>query len=192
MLDDAAEQIKLLRHRIERLERIANDSGRLIDQHAEVINQALASSTNTNTANNFLERCLTFVEEAYEAGQTYTTVVIGGGYAAMFTLWSYLQDSAEHQLIAFSGGCMLLSVAVFVLTEVSNVVLRALGGYALAKLPKPTSVEEAGSYLIRVGAVMQRHGTRPGIYLAQVVLTLIPGLIAAGILLYLFTGQVLA
>ncbi|MCP8939385.1 hypothetical protein NK718_12745 [Alsobacter sp. SYSU M60028] len=84
------------------------------------------------------ERQAIFVEilsKTYDRAAAYTNVVLIGGYAAAFTIWSNTKMFLPKSATLWTGGLLLLSLSAFVFFEVIKMVLNAklfLSMYSLA------------------------------------------------------------
>lgn len=160
---------------------------RLADKQAEELADAMKEVTK------FTDSMRTLIKELYTSARTYTTVVIGGGYAAAFALWSHLKVTAPSQAVAFCAACLLISVVVFVCSEVASVVKISHLNFGIQRLkPKDVNLDSQMEYVRDIGKQFEKFAPTPWVYYTQVILAIGPAIVAAGIMLWLYSKSALA
>lgn len=128
---------------------------------------------------------------AFNHAQTYTTVVIFGGYAGLFTIWSF---TAEHlsQTVSFTVALLIgVSLLTFVLFEIFRMVIVAqdmmeLRGLILRPLPP----DELFAQRERLAKAQNRRMVRIVLptWVGALVVTVITAIGAAAVMLFNFAS----
>ena len=143
----------------------------------------------THEAKEAKETLLELQNSAFGHAQTYTTVVIFGGYAGMFAIWSFTRDSLSSQMNSWVGLLLGVSLLIFVLHEIFGMIMRAKEFLAtrkllIAGLPPAQFLTELRE-LKRKSSLRIQRIVLP-IWIGALVLTVATGVSGAIILLYAF------
>ena len=89
---------------------------------------AAIAANNANAAlevqmNSARQAMLDRLDRAAERSQTYTTVVVFGGYAAILAIWGYIKDLLHPWDAYWSAAALIVSLLFFVSFEVFKVVV---------------------------------------------------------------------
>jgi hypothetical protein len=71
----------------------------------------------------FYEALLSFQLKAIEGAGIYNQVIVLGGYAAFFAIWSAVSGAIADWVVLTAGGLMLISVIVYVGWTVANMIV---------------------------------------------------------------------
>ena len=125
--------------------------------------------------------------KTHDRAINYTNLVIGIGYVGFFTAWERLQQYIPAKPLNSAAFLMLVSLAFFIFYEIIKMIWSAIMSQVLMK-PLLTVTPET------VDATIDKFNKDQKALVAQQIitwiialcLTLIPALIAAGLLLYHF------
>ena len=65
------------------------------------------------------------ITHSYEHGKQYANIIVIGGYAGLFTMWSFTKGQLEKWQVLSVGLCMLLSFIFFLVFELYSSWLRS-------------------------------------------------------------------
>jgi hypothetical protein len=81
----------------------------------------------------FIEKQKEIVLTAYEQAKSYSNIVMMGGYAGLFAIWSFTKEQLVKWQVIAVGLLALLSVLLFVLFEIYGMWLRSVQTFTLLK-----------------------------------------------------------
>lgn len=73
----------------------------------------------------FIEKQKEIVLSSYEQAKSYSNIIMMGGYAGLFAIWSFTKDDLAQWQTMLVGLLAVLSVFSFVLFEIYGVWLRS-------------------------------------------------------------------
>lgn len=135
------------------------------------------------------EEFLQFAGAQYDKASTYVNLVIVAGYAGFLTVWNGVRTELTPFELRLSGAAIAVSLAAFVFWEVFVMLYAAQSLRSFAKVieAKPhefaVRFKENQRYQALAAVTVRRF------WLAALVLTLLPGLVAAGVLMYALIGS---
>lgn len=131
-----------------------------------------------------IQKVADMVSSTFEKANAYSKVIVGLGYGALLAIWSGTKQVLPQRLLIASGLLVMVSLVVYVLYEVGQMAVNTWG-YA-----KWHSDVEAGglSVALRRNGDRQKKLVRPlfKIWVVALIISLLTGLGAAGILAYAF------
>ena len=75
--------------------------------------------------NEFVESQKKLVLSSYEQAKSYSNIIMMGGYAGLFAIWSFTKNNIEEWQSITVGLLAILSVSSFVLFEIYGIWLRS-------------------------------------------------------------------
>lgn len=155
--------------------------------------ETLAQQERDRISREIVETQIKIVSALYDKAVAYTNVIILGGYASFFGLWSLTKPYLPPALARLAALLMLLSVLTFVLFEVFKMVVttRSLHRQSLI-LSDPEGINDPSILLRRLQEFSQAERKTSirfvKVWVANVAIAVSTGLTAAGILLYCFVS----
>jgi hypothetical protein len=140
-----------------------------------------------------IENQIKIFSALYDKAVAYTNIIILGGYASFFGLWSLTKSYLPPGLARLAALLMLLSVLTFVLFEVIKMVVtnRSLHRQSLI-LSDPKGINDPSILLRRLQEFSQAERIASirfiRVWVVNVAIAVSTGLAAAGILLYCFVS----
>jgi hypothetical protein len=122
----------------------------------------------------------------YSSAQAYTNVVLIGGYAAFFTIWSFTRTTLSERAMLWAALMMSASAATFILFETVKMVLNGLATRhfsALVKAPPEKFDEAFREYQRKANSLSVTTGT---LWIPFLAVTVVTGYLAMGIVVYQF------
>lgn len=127
---------------------------------------------------------------SYNQAGAYSNVIVGAGYAGFFAIWALTKDRISTRLMAWAALLIAISIVFFVLFEIIKMVYWNIDLHKQAKaLSRPDQYQEllAAHRTVQTRLALQ---LRWHWYLFFSV-SLLTGLSAAGIVLWVFLSQLL-
>ena len=160
-----------------------------VDQQVNPIAQAIQKAVAAQ-AEREAERVRDALIEAnsktFDKAQSYTTVIIAGAYVGMFSVWSSSKDALSSKGSTAIALCLTFSLTFFVLYEVLGIALRTFSFLRFRhELAGAKKIEDLASLIKQ----QQTREAKSGhffipLYALSLALTLLPALIASGLLIY--------
>jgi hypothetical protein len=119
----------------------------------------------------------------YEKASAYANLLLAAGYAGIFGVWSLTKSLMTTSDIRWVAVLTMFSLFVFVAWEIIKMISASAESVELAKLIQASTVDFKAAL-----ANFQRRSRRKGLIIAKVwplvlLLTIVPGLWAAGLLI---------
>jgi hypothetical protein len=157
------------------------------------IAEALSQQERDRISKEIIETQIKILSALYDKAVAYTSVIIFGGYASFFGLWSLTKVYLSPGLARLAALLMLLSVLTFVLFEVFKMVVTSRSLYRQSLiLSDPKGLNDPSILLRRLQDFSQaeRKASIPfmRVWVVNVAIAVSTGLAAAGILLYCFVS----
>lgn len=129
--------------------------------------------------------------DQFERANNYTNIVIGGGYAGAFAIWSLVSDVLSKNQRAWIGMLLLVSILVFVMWEVTKMILIGVHAQNFVRLAAAEPLHLEKLLQEQKSAEVRLHH-KLGIIWARFVLPVTIGtaLVAAGVLVYAFVREI--
>lgn len=132
---------------------------------------------------------------AFGLSQTYTTIVIFGGYAAFFAIWGFTKDHLSKEQAYWAALLIGVSVLTFVLFEIFKMVVASfefwkVRSLLVRELPPAEFLAERKRIASSSNLWVQRV-VLP-IWIAAFAISLASGIIACGVLLHAFASWLAA
>lgn len=138
----------------------------------------------------FIEQQKKIVLSSYEQSKSYSNIIMMGGYAGIFAIWSFTKADLEQWQSMTVGLLAILSVFSFVLLEIYGVWLRSTQTFNLLKQLK--TAEKLGQFPIGYGKEeMKRIETMAKVWPYFFFFTLGTGVLAGLILLWAFVSKLI-
>jgi hypothetical protein len=138
----------------------------------------------------FIEKQKQVITSGYEQAKNYTNIIMMGGYAGLFAIWSFTKGDLDKWQSLAVGLLALLSILSFVIFEIYGVWLRSTQTISLLK-----QLEEAkklDKFPDDYGkAEMKRMETASKVWPFFFFFTLATGVLAGMILIYSFIEKLL-
>ena len=138
-----------------------------------------------NDLDKLYEAQLELMTAAFNKGKAYFNMVIVGGYAAFFALWSFVGDLLSDVQRLWSALLIALSIIFFIVWEITQMFSYSRTLLSLAKL-----VESPQTFAARIhehNRNEKQSGTKLAlIWIVVFWVTVITAFAGAGILLYAF------
>lgn len=99
----------------------------------DVVNQ-LARKAAEDQKKQLIDALATIYKGMYDSAANYTNIIMLAGYAGGFALWSLVGDVLSKEQRSWAGLWLLISLAVFVLWEVTKMILLGVIAIRFQKL----------------------------------------------------------
>lgn len=139
-----------------------------------------------------LEATIHVLSALYDKAAAYTNVVIIGGYAVAFTIWTTMKPGLTKREILWSGLLFLFSALTFIMWECSMMIYNSQNfrGYAKALEAKPSDFE---SEMKKVRTLEEKRNIRiRRFWFAVLIFTIVPGAAGASVLIGSFIRQLIS
>jgi hypothetical protein len=138
----------------------------------------------------FIDKQKEVIITTYEQAKNYTNIIIMGGYAGLFAVWSFTKnDLAQWQSIAV-GLLAILSVLSFVLFEIYGIWLRSTQTINLLK--QLQEAEKLNKFSSEYGKQEQKRVERlMKVWPFSFYVTLGSGILAGGLLIWSFVTKLI-
>jgi hypothetical protein len=151
--------------------------------------QDLVDKNQKNEIDQRIDIMIKVASTLYDKAVAYTNVIILAGYAAFFTVWSNMKARMSHTEMLVAAFCITFSLVFFVFWEVTKMIINSKSLTGLLNVLKAPS-QEFDQRL----AELQKADHKLNIRLLQfwivfLIFTVVPGLIAAAVLLWSFGRQ---
>jgi hypothetical protein len=138
----------------------------------------------------FIEKQKEIILSSYEQAKSYSNIIMMGGYAGLFAIWSFTKSELERWQSMIVGLLAILSVLSFVLFEVYGVWLRSTQTFSLLRQLK--EAENLGQFPSEYGkGEMKRTETMARVWPYLFFFTLGTGVVAGLILLWAFVSNLI-
>lgn len=138
-----------------------------------------------------LEATTRVLSALYDRAAAYTNIVIIGGYAVAFTIWTTMKPGLSKQELIWSSLLFLFSALSFIIWECSMMIYNSgnLRNFAKALEAKPEDFDQALTTAHAVEATRNIRIRR--FWFASLLLTIVPGAAGAAVLIGSFIRQLL-
>lgn len=162
-----------------------NDLARLLEEQQQ-----------RKIANDIIETNIKIVSATYDKAVAYTNVIIIGGYAGFFGLWSLTKGYLTATQARWSALIMLVSVCTFVFFEVYKMIFTATALFRQAKILEDPIARINSKVLLdklsEFELAYKRHNVSfIRIWRINVILAVVTALVAVGIMLVSFVHGLL-
>jgi hypothetical protein len=136
-----------------------------------------------------LEKAAQIITSNFERMQSYSKVIIGLGYGALLAIWSGTKQVLPERLLVTSGLLIVLSMLAYILFEVGQMIV-----YSWMSFRWSHSVNTKGLPMALADARKREekvHAPLVRVWLITLVIAVLTGFGAAGILIYSFCRRLL-
>ena len=154
-----------------------------VNQHAGVLN-GLSRWQAESLAKTQQENLIKIGSAMYEKSSAYANVIMAAGYAGLFAVWSLTKSLLQPADVRWIAVCLIFSIAVFVMWELTKMIGAARVNENFAALAKPgVTPQQIGAALERIqraagaSALLNSKG-----WPIVLVMAISPALVAAGLL----------
>lgn len=138
----------------------------------------------------FIEKQKQFIISSYEQAKNYTNIIMMGGYAGLFAIWSFTKADLEKWQSLTVGLLALLSILSFVIFEIYGIWLRSTQTISLLK--KLNDAKALDRFPDDYGkAEMKRTETASKVWPFFFFFTLATGVLAGMVLIYSFIEELI-
>jgi len=138
----------------------------------------------------FIDGQKEIIRSTYEQARSYNNIIIMGGYAGLFAIWSFTKNDLERWQSIAVGLLAILSVLSFVLFEIYGIWLRSTQTSNLMK--QLQEAEKLNTYPAEYGKQeMKRVETLVKVWPFFFFVTLGTGVLAGGILIWSFVTKLI-
>lgn len=145
---------------------------------------------NSEETDRYKKECVEFytsiIAQSYEKAAAYTNLIIVAGYVLFFTFWNEIRKDLDYFWSSLSVIFMIISVIFFIAWEITQMINSSLYFKKLHETfkiaPDKYSSEIEGFYK----KSNEFKARLASIWVWELVLTIIPGLIGLAILLFVF------
>lgn len=124
---------------------------------------------------------------AYDKATAYANIIILSGYAGSFTLWKFSEDLLDTQLLSFVGLLLAISITTFVVWEVYKMIITARDFSEVSKL---LQIQDVEAFILKEREIELAYNNRclatTWIWRIVIIITLLSGLSASGLLMFGF------
>jgi hypothetical protein len=125
--------------------------------------------------------------KTFDKAQSYTNIVIIGGYAGAFTVWSNVKASLSATANVSIAAMLLFSLTVFVAWEIASMIVRATMFSNMQGLAQPKSPDAFVAALAEYKTKQDRFSLLTmKIWPLVLIATIVPAIAAIGLLGYNF------
>ena len=151
--------------------------------------QGLVDKAQKNETDQRIDIMIKVASALYDKAVAYTNVIILAGYAAFFTVWSTMKAKMSHREMLVAAFCITFSLVFFVFWEVTKMIVNSKSLTGLLNVLKAPP-QEFDQRLAEQQKADQRLNIRLlRFWIVILVFTVVPGLIAAAVLLWSFGRQ---
>lgn len=151
--------------------------------------QGLVDKAQKDERDKRIEIMIKVMSALYDKAVAYTNIIILAGYAAFFTVWSTMKAKMSHKEMLVAAFCITFSLVFFVFWEVTKMIVNSKSLTGLLNVPKAPP-QEFDQRLAEQQKADQRLNIRLlRFWIVILVLTVVPGLVAAVVLLWSFGRQ---
>lgn len=156
----------------------------------DLIRQAVQQQQE-KVANDIVETQIKIISASFDKAVTYTNVIIIGGYAGFFGLWTLTKQHLTAAQARWSALFMLLSVCTFVFFEVYKMVVTTKALHERAKILEDPDAKTNPKVLLEKLREYEQSYKRTNVsfiraWWINVVIAVTTALVAVGILLFSF------
>ncbi len=164
---------------------------KLLSEAFQQQQRALAEKAAAEEHEKRLEATTRVLSALYDRAATYTNIVIIGGYAVAFTIWTTMKPGLSKRELIWSGLLFLFSALSFIMWECSVMIYNSenLRKFAKALEAKPADFDAAlkNAYALEAN----RNIRIRRFWFASLLLTIVPGAAGAAVLIGSFIRQLL-
>lgn len=125
--------------------------------------------------------------KTFDKAQSYTNIVIIGGYAGTFTVWANVKTSLSQQANVWVAAMLLFSLTVFVAWEVASMIVRATMFSNMQALARPKDADDFFAAVAEFKTKQDRYSLLTmKIWPLVLVATIVPAVAAISLLGYNF------
>jgi predicted neutral ceramidase superfamily lipid hydrolase len=151
--------------------------------------QGLVDKAQKNETDQRIDIMVKVASALYDKAVAYTNIIILAGYAAFFTVWSTMKAKMSHTEMLVVAFCITFSLVFFVFWEVTKMIVNSKSLKGLLNVLKAPR-REFDQRLAELQKADQRLNIRLlRFWIVILVFTVVPGLIAAAVLLWSFGRQ---
>ena len=151
--------------------------------------QGLVDKAQKNETDQRIDVMIKVASALYDKAVAYTNVIILAGYAALFTVWSTMKAKMSHAEMLVAAFCITFSLVFFVFWEVTKMIVNSKSLTGLLNVLKAPP-QEFDQRLAELQKADQRLNIKLlRFWIVILVFTVVPGLIAAAVLLWSFGRQ---
>lgn len=151
--------------------------------------QGLVDKAQKNETDQRIDIMVKVASALYDKAVAYTNIIILAGYAAFFTVWSTMKAKMSHIEMLVVAFCITFSLVFFVFWEVTKMIVNSKSLKGLLNVLKAPP-QEFDQQLAELQKADQRLNIRLlRFWIVILVFTVVPGLIAAAVLLWSFGRQ---
>ncbi len=127
----------------------------------------------------------------FDKAAAYTNIIIVAGYVAFFTVWSNMKTTLSEREMLLSAFCITLSLIFFIFWEVGKMIINSQSLRGLIEVINAPP-DQFGQKLQEQQKAEQRLNINLiRAWFVVLSLTVVPGLIGAGVLLWSFGRQLI-
>ena len=158
------------------------------------IQQALARAAQAAAEEQQQERSdaiLKYQTKLFDSASAYTKLILGLGYGGLFTTWSFTRSYLTRKEVLLAALPILFSLCIYILFEILQMITNAKGIASASRLVSApiNEFEKTKSQLELEDA--KRKAVFVRFWHLALLLTIVPGLFGAGVLLYAFLHHLL-
>lgn len=136
-----------------------------------------------------VENLIRITSALYDKASAYTNIVIAAGFVGFFTVWGNMKDHLSIVQMSTSAFSITLSLTVFILWEVYMMWIRSKSINERHTVIKAPPAEFKVALEKQEKSEQLRNIQTHKIWRFALFFTVVPGIVAAGILIYSFTKQ---
>ena len=150
--------------------------------------QAAAQKKQEEQVEKFIDYYSAIIAKSYEQAKSYTNLILAVGYGVFFGLWSTMRGNLRSPSYDLAGFLLGFSVICFILWEVFQMIVTALHEHNVYRKMNKITPKNLEAVDANIKKDFRRFESRvASFWIFQLVLTLVPGLIAVWIFLYKYT-----
>ncbi len=136
-----------------------------------------------------IEVMIRILSALYDKAATYTNLVIIAGYAAFFTVWSIMKEQLSEREMLVSAFCITFSLIFFVFWETLKMIITSTYFSGLRQVLQAPAEQFETRLAEQQKSEQKLNISLLRIWIISLFLTVVPGLIAGGVLLFSFARQ---
>lgn len=153
--------------------------------------QELAERAQKQQQDERVDVIIKIMSALFDKAAAYTNIIIVAGYIAFFTVWGNMKESLSETEMLLSAFSITISLVFFVFLEVGKMIINSQSFRGLMKVINAPPDQFEKKLQEQQKAEQRLHIKVFRAWIVVLVLTVVPGLVGAGVLLWSFGRQLI-
>lgn len=163
----------------------------MTENNLKKVIQHLSEEQQKRVAKEIIDSQINIIGALYDKAATYTNIIIIAGYASFFGLWSLTKEHLNKEQILWAAIFISISLISFVFFEVVKMIITSFSLLKQqASISDPAVVNDPNKLLSRLQRydfdIKRINSKSIKVWLVTLVISIITGLIAIGIMFWAF------